>query len=1142
MKKRHNGIRPALILTLLAATSILSLSAADIISEKDIDKVISKMTLEQKARMLVGTTGYTDVPSHKVEGAAGWTYAISSLGIPSINLADGPVGIRINPVASPVKIVYNEAGIPVLTETNDNAEKSGHADAATYCTCFPSTTALAATWNKEAALLQGKAMGEEAKCYGVDIILTPGINIMRNPLCGRNFEYYSEDPILTGKMAASIIKGIQSNGIGTSLKHFVANNQQTGKKYNDARMTQRALREIYLKAFEICVKEAKPWTVMGSYNKIAGDFTQTNKELMISLLRDEWKFDGLVLTDWTVRRPTPNLLNARCALMMPGEEEIVQEIMDAVRNGEVSESTLNACVKDVLKVVAKSVTANGWTASMPDLRRNAGISHDIATESMVLLKNENSTLPLKNGTSIALFGATAYKSIAGGTGSSNVNKAYVTDIADGLEKAGFSLSARLKDVYTKYAAFQDEILDKFPDSPDWQKLSYHRTVLPEMDFSNNPEMIEQEIKKSGLAIVVLGRGSGETSDRTVANDFNLTPAEQYLLKQVAEACRRQGKKMIVVMNVCGMMETATWKDLPDAILMAWFPGQECGDAIADILTGKVNPSGRLPMTFPRSYYDIPSSKNYPYVGQTAGKNFDYTNYEEDIWVGYRYFSTVGKEVVYPFGYGLSYTTFEYSSPKIVRKGDGWQLSVTVKNTGKTAGKEVVQVYVKAPAGNYPKPTAELKAFAKTNLLQPGESETVSLSFSDYDLASFDEQNSQWKTDKGDYSAILGASAEKEILSLPFHISKSRSWKTGNILAPVAPVNTLDIEKEKAEQLTYYNAADFKILGKIYNDSLPTFSRVPNFRKNNTREALWKLGQHSAGISVRFRSDSPKIGLRWTNLFGNSMTHMADLATRGLDLYTLIDGKWRYIGCGRPMNETNETEEWLVIDNMEKEMREYMLHLPLYDGIKSLEIGIASDCVIEMPTIDSPQTEKPLVIYGSSIAHGATASRPGIAASNQLQRLLDREVINLGFSANAHIDYEIAEMMADTDALAYVLDFVPNATVDEIQNKTEKFVDILRKAHPDIPLIFIEDPQFAHAVLDKRTAAEINAKNEAIRRIYNKLKESGMKNLYYIESKQLLPEDGDGTSDGIHFTDMGFHYYTKALMPILNSILTNQQTK
>ena len=260
------------------------------------------------------------------------------------------------------------------------------------------------------------------------------------------------------------------------------------------------------------------------------------------------------------------------------------------------------------------------------------------------------------------------------------------------------------------------------------------------------------------------------------------------------------------------------------------------------------------------------------------------------------------------------------------------------------------------------------------------------------------------------------------------------------------------------------------------------------------------------------------------------------------MYTYCIGKWRYIGCGRPMNETNGTEEWLVIDNMEKEMREYMLHLPLYDGIKSLEIGIAKDCVIEMPSVNSPQTEKPLVIYGSSIAHGATASRPGMAASNQLQRLLNREVINLGFSANAHIDYEIAEMMADTDALAYVLDFVPNATVDEIQNKTEKFIQILRKKHPNVPLIFIEDPQFAHAILDKNIAAEIKAKNEALQIIYAKLKESGVKNLYYIKSEQLLPEDGDGTSDGIHFTDMGFHYYTKALMPILNDITTNQQSK
>ena len=305
---------------LAIAASCASVNATEIITENDIDAIVSKMTLEQKARILVGTEGKNDNISHLVAGAAGWTYEIPSLGIPSINLADGPVGVRINPVPSEkVSVKYDSQGIPVATSA-----ASGSSDGPrTFCTCFPSTTALAATWDINAADWQGRCMADEAKAYGVDIVLTPGINIMRNPLCGRNFEYFSEDPLLTGKMAAAIIRAIQECGIGTSLKHFVANNQQTGKKFNDARISQRALREIYLKAFEICVKEAHPWTVMGSYNKIAGQFTQTNKDLMVRLLRNEWGFNGLVLTDWTVRRPTADLLNARCGLIMPGDEEIV---------------------------------------------------------------------------------------------------------------------------------------------------------------------------------------------------------------------------------------------------------------------------------------------------------------------------------------------------------------------------------------------------------------------------------------------------------------------------------------------------------------------------------------------------------------------------------------------------------------------------------------------------------------------------------------------------------------------------------------------------------------------------------------------------------------------------------------------------
>ena len=398
--------------------------SAQTIAEKDIEEIIGRMTLEQKARMLVGTAGSNEGLSHRTAGAAGWTYPIDELGIPSINLADGPVGIRIDPVESGVKIEYDSLGIPVVRSGGGEILSARTA----FCTCFPSTTALAATWDRDAARLQGEIMGDEARSYGVDVVLTPGINIMRNPLCGRNFEYYSEDPLLTGKMAASLIQGIQEKGIGTSLKHFVANNQQTGKKYNDARMTQRALREIYLRGFEICVKEAHPWTVMGSYNKIAGEFTQTNQELMLDLLRNEWGFDGLVVTDWTVRRPTADLLNARCALMMPGEEEIVEEIIEAVRSGQVSESTLDACVKDVLGVVSKSISAKGWEYAVPDLAAHAEASRRIASEGMVLLKNDNAVLPLKSGAKIALFGASAYKSIAGGTGSSNVNKAYVENI------------------------------------------------------------------------------------------------------------------------------------------------------------------------------------------------------------------------------------------------------------------------------------------------------------------------------------------------------------------------------------------------------------------------------------------------------------------------------------------------------------------------------------------------------------------------------------------------------------------------------------------------------------------------------------------------------------------------------------------
>ena len=1121
----------------IALSLSVVLSAAAIppqtISEGDLETTLERLTLEQKARLLVGAPGCDDAPSHYTPGAAGWTYPVKALGIPSINLADGPVGVRINPWPwQDVAVTYDSLGLP--TTGRPLAESDAPGGKPAYCTAFPSTTALAATWNRDMARLQGELMGEEARCYGVDVLLTPGINIMRDPLCGRNFEYYSEDPYLTGVLASEIIKGIQDKGIGTSLKHFVANNQQTGKKYNDARMSRRALREIYLKAFEMCVRDARPWTVMGSYNKIAGEFTQTNRDLMRTLLRDEWGFDGLVLTDWTVRRPTADLLNARTALMMPGEEEIVREIIEAVESGAVSRETLDDCVRDVLRVVARSITGKGWHKTEPDLKAHAAASRTIAGESMVLLKNDKNILPLKRGSKIALFGASAYKSIAGGTGSSNVNKEYIVDISDGLVQAGYNISPLAAAYYEKYNKAQELLLDPQPDCPEWQRVSYHRVVVPEPDLSGATVFINREAEACEAAVVVLARKSGETSDRRVDDDFNLTAAEKTMIERVCEAFHREGKPVVVVMNVCGTVETASWSALPDAIVMAWFPGQECGHAVADVLSGDVNPSGRLPMTFPMAYADMPSSRNYPYVGQESGRNFDYTDYEEDIYVGYRYFDKSRREVAYPFGYGLSYTTFAYSDARARRRGGATEISVTVTNSGAVPGKEVVQLYVSAPESTLPKPVSELRAFAKTRLLAPGESQRLTLSVRDGELASFDEQLSAWVCDKGDYVATFSHGGDSAMPVVTFKVPKRTERKVNDILAPVAPVKTITAKPDAFNDMKWVNGSVFPVLGRVYRDSLPLYSRIPAFRKEATREALYELGQHTSGMALRFRSDTRKMALRWESLTRNDMTHMASMAIRGADLYVKTDaGRWRFIGVARPMGDPTE---WLIIDNMEPQMREYMLHLPLYDGLKSLEIGVSPDARVLAPAIESPEMEKPVVIYGSSIAHGATASRPGMAASNIIRRELDRETINLGFSANAHIDYEIAEMMADVDASVYVLDFVPNALVPEIEGKTEKFVRILRDRRPGVPLVFIEDPMFSHALLDTVTADVINAKNRAIKSMYDKLKSQGMENIYYIKSEELLPADGDGSSDGIHFTDIGFRTYADTLLKTLKNIL------
>jgi len=758
-------IKKSFTLSIAVIVCISGLEAKNLpqLGVNSIDEVVAAMTLEEKAQMLVGIRSATrDIPD-----AAGYTYDIPRLGIPTTISADGPVGLRIKPV-------------------RDN-------DPNTYfCTEFPCSSLLASTWDIQLISKVGEAMGQEVKDYGIDVLLGPGLNIQRNPLNGRNFEYFSEDPILTGKMGAAMVNGMQSIGIGACIKHFAGNNQETNRSNNDARISQRALRELYLKGFEICIKESNPWTLMASYNRLNGDFTQENRDLLTSVLREDWGYKGIVETDWTDQRNTPRQVKAGNDLMMPGCKGQVDEIIEHVKKGKLAQADVDLCVKRILEYIIKTPSFKKYKASnKPDLKAHAIVSRESAGEGMVLLKNEGNALPLnQQDLKVALFGANSYKSISGGMGAANVNKPYIIDIVQGLENAGYAIEPVMKDIYEKYRAYQEVKITQEPNANGWTFISYRRPILPEMEVDK--AFIESRAQETDVAILSFGRTSREGTDRKVDGDFNLTETERILLKQVCKEFHARNKKVIVVLNVCSAVETSSWKDLPDAILLAWLPGMENGNAVADVISGKVNPSGKLPMTYPIDYADVPSSRNFPMEGiSKSRKDVDYTNYEEDIWVGYRYFTTASKDVSYPFGYGLSYTVFKYSNAKVKQSKGMWQATVKVTNTGKVSGKEVVQLYVAAPAGDLRKPSCELRAFGKTRLLSPGESQVVTMTFSSFDLSSFHEDISSWVADKGNYKALFAASVSDIRIRVPFFLSKANVIKTSNALAPKTTINKLD---------------------------------------------------------------------------------------------------------------------------------------------------------------------------------------------------------------------------------------------------------------------------------------------------------------------------------------------------------------
>ena len=649
----------------------------------DLQSIIAQMTLEEKAALCTGASPWTTTP-------------VERLGIPELIVSDGPHGVRRVPDVNQMTL----QSLPA--------------------TCFPTASCLASTWDVDLINQMGKALAEECIALNVDVLLGPGANMKRSPLGGRNFEYFSEDPCLAGEMAAGFIKGVQSKGVGTSLKHYAANNQEFQRFSISAEVDERTLREIYLPAFEKAVKEAQPWTVMCAYNKLNGEYCSEHHYLLTDILKNEWGFEGFVVSDWGAVHDRVASLEGGLDLEMPGpQDRRVKAVVEAVRSGQLDEAILDESVRRILNIVfrAKKTPKTGTF----DIDAHHELAHKIATEGMVLLKN-NGILPLNRQQHIAVIGRAAESAHFQGGGSSHINPTKVAVPFKELQSQAGNAELTYAEGYPTDNSFRQDLIDQAVGLAQAADVALLYIALPTFKES-------------------------EGYDRS---DLDLTAQQVALIKAVAKA----QPNTVVILNNGAPVAMSAWIDDVAAVLEAFMMGQAGGAAIAEVLFGRVNPSGKLSETFPLKLSDTPAYLNWP---GGAGE----VHYGEGLFIGYRYYDAKDMPVLFPFGYGLSYTTFAYSNPRLsgttFKDVDGLIVTVDVTNTGNVAGKEIVQVYVHDQSSGLVRPQKELKGFAKVEL-QPGETKSVAIELDFRAFAYYHPKYKQWITEDGDFDILIAASA------------------------------------------------------------------------------------------------------------------------------------------------------------------------------------------------------------------------------------------------------------------------------------------------------------------------------------------------------------------------------------------------